>query len=126
MFTYGPGRVPPPLHLGVPSALIAGSFPPSGVINPTRQGKRLYIGGLKDETTEDQLEKFFNDLMHEHKIAADMPGEPVTEVSINKEKSFAFVEVRGSVSEIPFMLISVAPYGGRSDCSHAVRRCHVR
>lgn len=94
MFTYGPGRVPPPLHLGVPSSLIAGSFPPSGVINPIRQSKRLYIGGIKDEMTEDELEKFFNDLMHEHLIAADMPGEPVTQVQINTEKSFAFCEVR--------------------------------
>lgn len=93
MFTYGPGRVPPPLHLGVPSSLIAGSFPPSGVINPVRQSKRLYIGGIKDEMTEDELLKFFNDLMHEHKIAADMPGEPIAEVQINIEKSFAFLEV---------------------------------
>ena len=48
---------------------------------------------MKDEMTEEELEKFFNGLMHEHKIAADMPGDPVTEVSINREKGFAFVEV---------------------------------
>ena len=97
MFTYGPGRVPPPLHLGVPSSLIAGSFPPSGVINPIRQSKRLYIGGIKDEMTEDELQEYFNKLMQEHKIAAEMPGEPVTQVQINLEKSFAFVEVNPAV-----------------------------
>ena len=96
MFTYGPGRVPPPLHLGVPSSLIAGSFPPSGVINPIRQSKRLYIGGVKEEMSEDQLQEFFNNLMHENKLAAEMPGEPVAQVQINQEKSYAFVEVSGA------------------------------
>ena len=114
MFTYGPGRVPPPIHLGVPETLIAGSFPPSGVINPARQSKRLYIGGFKDDTTEEHLQDFFTKLMHEHKIAADMPGDVITQVSINKEKAFAFLEVStfilGSVT-LRFMLSNiVVPY----------------
>lgn len=88
--------MPPPLHLGVPSSLIAGSFPPSGVIPPARQSKRIYIGGLKDETTTDELKDFFHNLMDEHKLAADMPGEPIAEVQINQEKSFAFLEVNQS------------------------------
>ncbi|KAK8844129.1 hypothetical protein IAR55_006923 [Kwoniella newhampshirensis] len=91
MFTYGPGRVPPPLHLGVPPSLVAGSFPPS---NPVRQTKRLYIGGINESITEQQIQDFFNKLMHENKLAVDMPGEPVAQCQINNEKSFAFVEFR--------------------------------
>ena len=95
MFTYGPGRVPPPLHLGVPNTLIAGSFPPSGVVSSTQQSKRLYIAGFRDDTTEDHLKNFFNKTMKAKKIAVDMPGDPVQTVVINKEKEFAFIEVRG-------------------------------
>ncbi|KAK4683544.1 splicing factor U2AF 65 kDa subunit, partial [Tremellales sp. Uapishka_1] len=100
IFTYGPGRVPPPIHLGISAGLIAGSFPPAngnlmpGVINPIRQSKRLYIGNVADALSETILTDFFNKLMHENKLAGDEPGEPVTEAQVNLEKGYAFIEFR--------------------------------
>ncbi|WWC72908.1 uncharacterized protein I206_106872 [Kwoniella pini CBS 10737] len=91
MFTYGPGRVPPPASLGVPAQLMAGSFPPA---NPQRQTKRIYIGNINDRMSESEIQAFFNKLMHEHKLAVEMPGEPVATCQINNEKNFAFVEFR--------------------------------
>ncbi|ORY33015.1 hypothetical protein BCR39DRAFT_520733 [Naematelia encephala] len=97
MFTYGPGRVAPPAHLGIPSGLIAGSFPPSGVgANTSRQTKRLYIGGITESMTDESLKDFFNNLMREHKLAAEGEGDPVVQAQINPEKSFAFLEFRTS------------------------------
>lgn len=96
MFTYGPGRIPPPQHLGIPAGVIAGSFPPSG-LNPMRQSKRIYIGNITDSMTEDQLLKHFNKLMHEKKLTAeDTPGDPISTctVNINKEQNYAYFEVR--------------------------------
>ncbi|WVR08881.1 hypothetical protein IAU60_005940 [Kwoniella sp. DSM 27419] len=91
LFTYGPGRVPPPSHLGVPAQLMAGAFPPA---NPIRQTKRLYVGGINESMTEQQIQDFFNKLMHDNKLAVEMPGEPVAQCQINNEKNFAFVEFR--------------------------------
>jgi splicing factor U2AF subunit len=94
MFSYGPGRIPPPIHLGLPQSLIAGSFPPGNVatVNPIRQAKRLYIGGITDSMTEEQLLEFFNKLMLDNKLGGE-PGDPINQVHINQEKSFAFLEV---------------------------------
>ena len=76
--------------------MIAGSFPPGegiAIVSLSRQSKRLYIGGVPDSMDEDQLKDFFNKLMAEHKFAAEMPGEPVAQAQINREKAFAFIEV---------------------------------
>lgn len=99
MFTYGPGRVPPPSHLGIPTGLIAGSFAPGigttqGTVAPARQTKRLYIGGITEQMTEEMLKEFFTKLMEEHKLLQEgEEGEVITEVQINLEKLYAFLEV---------------------------------
>lgn len=95
MFTYGPGRIPPPAHLGLPETLIAGSFAPGavGIITPARQAKRLYIGGVTAEMKEEEIKAFFEKMMHEKKLASEKPGEVVELVALNKEKLYAFVEV---------------------------------
>lgn len=98
MFTYGPGRIPPPAHLGVPEQLIVGSFPPSGgsvqPLSSIRQAKRLYIGGFTEAMKDEDLLKFFNDLMKDKELAnKEEEGEPITEASVNGEKAFAFLEV---------------------------------
>ena len=98
MFTYGPGRIPPPAHLMVPEQLIVGSFPPSGAsvapLSSIRQAKRLYIGGFTEAMKDEDLLKFFNDLMKEKELAnKDEEGDPITEASVNAEKAFAFLEV---------------------------------
>lgn len=100
MFTYGPGRVPPPSHLGIPTGLIAGSFAPGigttqGTVAPARQTKRLYIGGITEQMTEEMLKEFFSKLMEEHKLLQEgEEGEVITEVQINLEKLYAFLEFR--------------------------------
>ncbi|KAL1407528.1 hypothetical protein Q8F55_006961 [Vanrija albida] len=88
MFTYGPGRVPPPLHLGLPSSFAA------GMLNPLRQSKRVYIGNIDDTITEDQIKSHFNKLMIDNKIGSEEPGDPVQTVSVNAEKQYAFIEFR--------------------------------
>jgi splicing factor U2AF subunit len=95
MFTYGPGRVPPPAHLGLPETLIAGSFAPGvvGRITPARQAKRLYISGVTEDMNEEDIKAFFEKLMHEKQLASQKPGEVVEKVSINKEKLYAWIEV---------------------------------
>lgn len=96
MFTYGPGRIPPPAHLGLPETLIAGSFAPGavGIITPARQAKRLYIGGVTAEMKEDEIKAFFEKLMREKNLGSEKPGDVVELVALNTEKLYAFVEFR--------------------------------
>jgi hypothetical protein len=71
-----------------------------GVGNPMRQSKRLYVGNIQLTCNEATLAEFFNMKMREQGFAVEMPGEPVTSVQLNHEKSYAFVEVSlGSVYE---------------------------
>lgn len=95
MFTYGPGRCPPPPELGIPQALIAGSFPPSGQAGQ-RQAKRIYVGGIEESMTEQYLLEFFNKTMHERGLVseAEGPGDPIQGVQVHAEKQFAFLEFR--------------------------------
>lgn len=95
MFTYGPGRVPPPAHLGLPATLVSGAFAPGavGIITPARQAKRLYFGNITSEAKEAELKAFFEKLMQERKLASQKPGEVVEMVAINQEKLYGFVEV---------------------------------
>lgn len=64
-----------------------------GVGNPMRQSKRLYVGNIQLTCNEAALAEFFNFKMREQGFAVEMPGEPVTSVQLNHEKSYAFVEV---------------------------------
>ncbi|RSH86635.1 uncharacterized protein EHS24_004906 [Apiotrichum porosum] len=89
MFTYGPGRVAPPLHLGLPSSFAA------GMINPLRQKQRVYVTDLTEEMTERTVLDFVNQLMQERGLATE-PGKPATMCEINKELKFAFLELRSA------------------------------
>lgn len=94
MFTYGPGRVPPPAHLGIPTGLIAGSFPPGGVIqNRFGDPKRLHVTGFKEDTTDQQLLEFFNGLMNERQLVDSSRGEPIEKCQIASDKTHAFLDV---------------------------------
>ncbi len=66
--------------------------------NPLRQSKRLYVGNVQYTCTEDTLAEFFNGKMREQGFAVDMPGEPVANIQLNHEKSYAFVEVGEALS----------------------------
>ena len=55
-----------------------------------RNGRRLYVGNL-GEQTEQEVEKFFADLVY--KIAITPPkSAPILSVYISAERKFAFVE----------------------------------
>ena len=100
----GPNRQPIPAMHGNPGFPGAPGFvggpgfpgaagPMGGVGNPMRQSKRLYVGNIQLTCNEASLAEFFNSKMREQGFAVEMPGEPVTSVQLNHEKSYAFVEV---------------------------------
>ena len=64
-------------------------------VNPSlsRQSRRLYIGSITTEVTEQNLTDFFNSKMQEMNIGTGGPGAPVLAVQCNYEKNYAFVEV---------------------------------
>ena len=63
-------------------------------VNPSlsRQSRRLYIGSITTEVTEQNLTDFFNSKMQEMNIGTGGPGAPVLAVQCNYEKNYAFVE----------------------------------
>ncbi|CED84522.1 Splicing factor U2AF, large subunit (RRM superfamily) [Phaffia rhodozyma] len=79
----GPGG--PPGVSGGPSA---------SSLNMARQRKRLYVGNVTYDCNEQNLGALFNEKMHEIGFAKNDEGEPVVGVSINHDKSYAFVEFR--------------------------------
>lgn len=83
MFTYGPGRVAPPLTLGSTA----------GMINPLRIARRVYIGGITPDSKEKAIEYHFNNLLISGNQISE-PGKPVIGVQINREKLFAVIEFR--------------------------------
>jgi splicing factor U2AF subunit len=100
----GPNRQPIPAMFGNPGFPGAPGFQGAsvfnnngaatgGVGNPMRQSKRLYVGNIQLTCNEQILADFFNHKMKEQAFAVDMPGEPVTSIQLNHEKSYAFVEV---------------------------------
>lgn len=68
-------------------------------VNPqaVKNSRRLYVGGLPQDTTEDDLKSFFQSLMSRCGALAS-PGPAVLNVRITPDKGFAFVEFR-SVEE---------------------------
>lgn len=75
------------------------NLPPG--ITYARQARRLYVGSITAEGTEENIAEFFNSKMREMNFAQDDKVEvegaqPVISVQINHEKSYAFLEVRPS------------------------------
>lgn len=84
----GVAGLPPPMP--VPSfGMGIGGNP-----NLSRQSRRLYIGSITPEVTDNNLAEFFNTKMIEMAIGTGGPGNPVLAVQCNYEKNYAFVEVR--------------------------------
>lgn len=65
--------------------------------NLSRQSRRLYIGSITPEITEQNLTDFFNSKMIDMAIGTGAPGNPVLAVQCNYEKNYAFVEVRALI-----------------------------
>ncbi|KAG2437292.1 hypothetical protein HXX76_005950 [Chlamydomonas incerta] len=88
-----------PPSLGLPPPPVAGfgappGGPPAVSQQATRHARRIYVGGLPPTATEQSISSFFS-----HALAAiggntAGPGNAVVNVYINREKNFAFVELR--------------------------------
>jgi splicing factor U2AF subunit len=76
---------------GAPGTMMTGT---NAIGGPVRQSKRLYVGNVGPEATDQNMADFFNQKMREHKFAVDLPGEPVANIQVNHDKSYAFVEFR--------------------------------
>lgn len=79
------------------------NLPPG--ITYARQARRLYVGGIKEEGTEENIATFFNEKMRENNFALDdkvdvQADQPVISVQINLEKSYAFLEVSLPLPEL--------------------------
>ncbi|KAG5731470.1 Splicing factor U2AF 50 kDa subunit [Termitomyces sp. T112] len=92
-------QVPPILGVaGLPPPMPVPSFGMGigGNPNLSRQSRRLYIGSITPEVTEQNLAEFFNTKMIEMAIGTGGPGSPVLAVQCNYEKNYAFVEFRSA------------------------------
>ena len=91
---------------------IGGFGGPPGMVGPgapigsfARQSRRLYVGNITMEATEEAISNFFNQKMTEMGLLStkglgeDLQGlglagdQPVISVHLNYEKNYAFVEV---------------------------------
>lgn len=90
-------QIPPILGIpGLPPPMPVQTFGMGIGVNPnlSRQSRRLYIGSITPDITEQNLADFFNSKMIEMSIGTGGPGNPVLAVQCNYEKNYAFVEVR--------------------------------
>ncbi|XP_059972505.1 splicing factor U2AF 65 kDa subunit-like [Mesoplodon densirostris] len=70
---------------------------PVGGSQMTRQARRLYVGNIPFDSTEEAMVDFFNAQMRLGMLT-QAPGNPVLAVQINQDRNFAFLEFR-SVDE---------------------------
>ncbi|KAG7093653.1 hypothetical protein E1B28_007315 [Marasmius oreades] len=92
-------QIPPILGIpGLPPPMPVQTFGMGLGSNPnlSRQSRRLYIGSITPEVTEQNLAEFFNQKMAEMNIGTGAPGNPVLAVQCNYEKNYAFVEFRSA------------------------------
>ncbi|KAJ7066742.1 hypothetical protein C8F01DRAFT_1208809 [Mycena amicta] len=92
-------QIPPILGIaGLPPPMPVQSFGMGigGNPNLSRQSRRLYIGSITPEVTEQNLTDFFNAKMEEMKLGTNGTGSPVLAVQCNYEKNYAFVEFRSA------------------------------
>jgi hypothetical protein len=104
-------QIPPILGIaGLPPPMPVQSFGMGigGNPNLSRQSRRLYIGSITPEVTEQNLADFFNVKMEEMKIGTGGPGNPVLAVQCNYEKNYAFVEV--TIFQPMFLFICGLPF----------------
>ena len=83
-------------YIGV-SAVRSIGLPDAGGFSSqqTKHARRLYVGGITPETLEDELGRFLNDLILKAvECSWDDNKGAVLDVYINREKCFAFVELK--------------------------------
>ncbi|KAK4051593.1 hypothetical protein OIV83_002733 [Microbotryomycetes sp. JL201] len=106
-----PGQSRPmmPSGMGLPMAQGPGGVNiPAPIGSFARQSRRLYVGNITTEATEEIIRHFFNSkltemgLLSDGKLGDDLHGlglkgdEPVISVHLNYEKNYAFVEFRNA------------------------------
>lgn len=115
----------PPLFFRGPG----GANLPGPIGSFARQSRRLYVGNITMEATEESITHFFNSKMTEMNLLSDgtlgedlhglgLKGDqPVISVHLNYEKNFAFVEVRVFPSLSPSLISSFLPLADTSPSS---------
>ena len=96
-----------PAGMGMPMMTPQGGVPiPAPIGSFARQSRRLYVGNITMDATEEAIKHFFNtklaemNLLSDGKLGEDLHGlglkgdQPVISVHLNYEKNYAFVEVR--------------------------------
>lgn len=106
----------PPLFFRAPLGAV-GPGAPIGSL--ARQSRRLYVGNITTEATEEAISAFFNGKMREMNLLSDgglgedlmglglKADEPVISVHLNYEKNYAFVEVGLTLSFLSLAFISL-------------------
>jgi len=92
---------------GMPLPMPGGMDPQSHLY---RQAKRLYVGNLPEIVSETDMTHFFNDLYARNRFGA---GDAVVSVQLNREKNFAFLEVRRrtpDLSSLSSLFPSLSPF----------------
>merc|ERR1719242_905401 len=102
------------------SGSISGSQQTANFMHATRASKRLYVGNLPHNVSEEEIRKFFNATMIAAKPEADGSGgvvggeQSVTNVYLNAQKRFAFVEFRSPQEATQAMELEGIQFFGES------------
>ncbi|KAL3673425.1 hypothetical protein V7S43_001137 [Phytophthora oleae] len=121
--SVGPASFAPPQNSSTPTAN-AGSAPMynhshqasagyglSGQTQQTRHARRLYVGGI-GEIAEPEITAFFNDVI-DRALGEKQEGGSVVSVYINRERHFAFVELRTIELTTACMNLDGVSYNGQ-------------
>ncbi|CAM9784314.1 unnamed protein product [Chrysoparadoxa australica] len=65
----------------------------ASTMQQTRHARRLYVGAVPANTTDKELQTFFEDVIA-RAISAEMAGGAIVSVYLNPERAFAFVELK--------------------------------
>merc|ERR1719491_87254 len=85
-------------------------------MHATRASKRIYVGNLPHSVSEDEIRKFFNATMIAAKPdgTADDADSSITNVYLNAQKRFAFVEFRTAAEATQAMELEGIQFFGES------------
>ncbi|KAG6975581.1 hypothetical protein JG688_00002231 [Phytophthora aleatoria] len=83
----------------------------SGMSQQTRHARRLYVGGI-GEISEPEITAFFNDVI-DRALGEKQEGGSVVSVYINRERHFAFVELRSIELTTACMNLDGVSYNGQ-------------
>ncbi|CAH0477301.1 unnamed protein product [Peronospora belbahrii] len=105
------GNVPPaqPMYSHSHQASTAYAF--TGQSQQTRHARRLYVGGI-GEISEAEITVFFNDVI-DRALGEKQEGGSVVSVYINRERHFAFVELRTIELTTACMNLDGVSYNGQ-------------